>query len=523
MERNLEGQFLLVTLPPTKAQTWFALGVVAAVVVAALVMAPFANIRLPQVATFIPVVLTVITIADLITSALLFSQFFVIGRTALLVLAISYLFTGLMMIPFMLTFPGAFSPTGLLGAGLQSAVYIGLLYRTAASLGVIAYALLRNADRTTTIAQRSPAVLILWGVAAVLPIVCGLTWFIIAEDALLPAIFVSSADTNRAALILQGVFLFSLCAVALALLWAGRRSVLDLWLMVMCCTWLIFLVMSSVVSGARFTLGWYGARCFEVIGTFAVLLVLLSETTALYAKLGRSLARERSAHAAREVAMEAMASGIAHQLKQPLGAIANSANAGLRWMAQTDLDRARASFERVAAEARRAGAAIDGVRALFKQGVYGATLLDVNQLVRQVLATLDSDLRAQRVSVATELHEALPPLSGNRAQLEQVLANLLSNAIEAMQPVTDRDRTLRISTDLIHESPSIRLSVEDSGVGIDERNRERIFEPFFTTKAEGTGIGLFICRAIVQSHGGSVRASANDPHGATFHIALPCA
>src|SRR5208283_5039392 len=145
-EASNGGPFLLVSLTPTKGHIRLALGVIVALLVIFFVMAPFADIQLPQLGTFYLVILTVTMVNDLITSALLFSQFFVVGRTALFALAISYLFTGLLTIPFMLVFPGGFSPTGLLGAGLQSAALIAVFYRLGVSLGLIAYALLRDAD-----------------------------------------------------------------------------------------------------------------------------------------------------------------------------------------------------------------------------------------------------------------------------------------------------------------------------------------------------------------------------------------
>jgi signal transduction histidine kinase len=125
------------------------------------------------------------------------------------------------------------------------------------------------------------------------------------------------------------------------------------------------------------------------------------------------------------------------------------------------------------------------------------------------------------VSVSTELHEGLPRLFGSRAQLEEVFLNLITNAIEAMHDVTDRARRLRISSGIIQESSIVEVSIEDSGTGIDSENKQRIFESFFTTKPEGTGIGLFICRAIVESHGGSLDSSANKPYGTIFHVTFP--
>jgi nitrogen fixation/metabolism regulation signal transduction histidine kinase len=124
------------------------------------------------------------------------------------------------------------------------------------------------------------------------------------------------------------------------------------------------------------------------------------------------------------------------------------------------------------------------------------------------------------VTVSIELREGLPQLFGNRVQLEEMFVNLIMNVIEAMNSVTDRARLLRISSDIIHVTSSVQVTVEDAGMGIG-KDKERIFEPFFTTKSEGTGLGLAICRAIVEAHGGSLHASANKPYGMIFHVALP--
>ena len=134
---------------------------------------------------------------------------------------------------------------------------------------------------------------------------------------------------------------------------------------------------------------------------------------------------------------------------------------------------------------------------------------------------VDIDLRTQRVSVSIELREGLPQLLADRGQLQQVFLNLIMNAIDAMRSVTDRVRLLRIRSDNGQESSSVLVTIEDSGAGIDRNDKDRIFEPFFTTKSTGTGIGLTICRSIIESHGGTLRASANKPYGTIFHVALP--
>ena len=369
-EASDEGPFLLVSLPPTKGHIRLALGIIVALLVIFFVMVPFADIQLPQLGTFYLVILTVTMVNDLITSALLFSQFFVVGRTALFALAISYLFTGLLTIPFMLVFPGGFSPTGLLGAGLQSAVLITVSYRLGISLGLIAYALLRDADSTTSISGRSPLVIVIGSVAVVVAIVCGLTWVATAKEPLLPIIFADTVHRNRGLAMSFAVVQLALIALALALLLrVWRRSVLDLWLMVVCFTELLFQIMSGSIVNERFTLGWYGARCYAVVATMVVLLALLSEATTLYAKLARSVIRERGARATRQMTADAVVASIAHEIRQPLSGMVSSANAGLRWLdrAAPDLERAKTALNRIATDGHRASAVIDHVRALFKQ------------------------------------------------------------------------------------------------------------------------------------------------------------
>jgi C4-dicarboxylate-specific signal transduction histidine kinase len=161
------------------------------------------------------------------------------------------------------------------------------------------------------------------------------------------------------------------------------------------------------------------------------------------------------------------------------------------------------------------------IRSMFKKGMHGRTLLDVNDLVREVLTMVDVDLRNQRVSVKIDLRSDLPQPLADRGQLYQVFVNLITNAIEAMGSVTDRARVLRVSSDVIQESSDVAVTIEDSGTGIEGKNTDRIFEPFFTTKSTGTGIGLTICGSIIESHGGSLRTYANKPYGTIFQVTLP--
>jgi signal transduction histidine kinase len=145
----------------------------------------------------------------------------------------------------------------------------------------------------------------------------------------------------------------------------------------------------------------------------------------------------------------------------------------------------------------------------------------VNDLLQEVLKLVDTDLWSHKVTVSIELRKPLPQLLADRGQLQQVFLNLCMNAIEAMRPVTDRVRLLRIRSDFIQDRSGVLITVEDSGTGIGSADKDRIFDPFFSTKSTGTGIGLAICKSIIEAHGGHLRASANHPHGAIFHVALP--
>jgi C4-dicarboxylate-specific signal transduction histidine kinase len=227
---------------------------------------------------------------------------------------------------------------------------------------------------------------------------------------------------------------------------------------------------------------------------------------------------------ARATTFGELTASIAHEINQPLGAMVANGNAGLRWLdrATPDVDEARGAFTRIVRDGRRAGEVIESIRAMFKNVDQEKTAIDINKIIRDMVGLMLGELRANDVSVQTNLDDNLPDVKGNRVQLQQVILNLIRNAIEAMNPVTDRARVLRIES-AIHGPDGVLVSVEDSGTGLNPKDAERIFVSFFTTKPQGTGMGLSISRSIIEGHQGRLWASSGIDHGALFNVLLPTA
>src|ERR1700722_3242958 len=228
------------------------------------------------------------------------------------------------------------------------------------------------------------------------------------------------------------------------------------------------------------------------------------------------------AHVTRVTTLGELTASIAHEVNQPLTAVVANADAALRWLNREtpDLAAARRSVEWVIDDSNRANEVIRRVRALSKKSDMEKLPLDFNQVVKEAIALVKRELASQRVSLRAEFAPALPQIFGDRIQLQQVIINLLINGIEAMQSVTGRPRELAIRSSQ-DEIGQVRLSVTDFGVGISAENVNQLFNAFFTTKTNGLGMGLSICRSIVEAHGGRLSAGGNDGPGATFQFILP--
>jgi two-component system, LuxR family, sensor kinase FixL len=228
------------------------------------------------------------------------------------------------------------------------------------------------------------------------------------------------------------------------------------------------------------------------------------------------------AHANRVATMGQLTASIAHEVNQPLAAVVNAAGACRRWLDgdTLNLDEARLALDWIVREGNRASEVIRRVRALANKTEIEKLPLDVNGVVRETIGLTQREIFSHQVSLRMELAPALPTILGDRIQLQQVVINLVMNGIEAMQSVTDRPRELVIRS-CQDEKQQVLTSVTDCGAGIAAESTDRLFVPFFTTKSGGMGMGLSICRSIIEAHGGRLWATANTPHGATFQFTLP--
>jgi len=228
------------------------------------------------------------------------------------------------------------------------------------------------------------------------------------------------------------------------------------------------------------------------------------------------------AHVTRVMTLGELMASLAHEVNQPLAAVVTNAQACLRWLALEPPrpDEARAAVERIVRDSNRASEVIQRIRALVKKSEPQMAALDINDVIREAISLEQREMLSRQVSLRTELASALPPVLGDRVQLQQVVINLVMNALEAMAPVSDRPRDMLIRSQR-DASNEVIVAVTDSGMGIDSENAERLFNAFFTTKPTGMGMGLSICRSIIAAHGGRLWASPNADHGSTFQFTLP--
>ncbi|MBU3078833.1 MASE4 domain-containing protein [Sphingomonas quercus] len=482
---------------------------------------PLSGLQLYPLQPFIPFYVTAIFLNDLITACLLFAQFSILRTRAMLIVANGYLFAALMLIPYTLSFPDVFS-SGSLAGNLQSTPWLYIVRHCGLALFLSAFALADRSEQPP-FAQRMArtvmpvSMLVTTGLVLLAAFVC------IHHRGALPIVI---DDTRRFSMtwpLYAGIPIACSYAVALALLWFRRNTILGLWLMVVALVHLTGVPLGFHPAPARFSVGWYTVILMNLAANTLVLVVLLFEFSKLYARVMQAVRAQYLEREARLVTGDAVAAMISHDVKQPLSAMITRAEAGLRRLERDtpDLEKAKADIKQVAADGHRAAEVIDSIRANFKKGARIRTLLDLNALVRETVALLRDDLQRHGVIVEDEMRARAATVYGDRTQLQQVVLNLCTNAIDAMlDEPPPRKLTIGSAT---RDTGELVVTVSDTGKGVAPQDIEHIFNPLFSTKADGMGMGLSICRSIIEAHDGRISVLRNQSKGAVLEFALPLA
>jgi signal transduction histidine kinase len=523
-----ERRVFLSTLPAGRGERRLALAAVVVSVAVFLAAAPFAKVPLAQIGAFIPIYESALVINDLITAVLLLGQFSILRSRALLVLASGYLLTAFMAVSHALTFPGLFSPTGLLGAGPQSTAWLYMFWHASFPLFVIAYALLKGEARdlpgTSGPARAPTGIAVLSSVAALLLAACGLTLLATAGQDALPTIMRGNQYTPSMITVVSSVWVSSL--IALAVLWRRRpHSVLDLWLMVVMCAWIFDIALSAVLNAGRFDLGFYAGRIYGLLAASFVLIALLLENSMLYARLVEAHERERQKTAELQAVnkeLDAFSYSVAHDLRAPLRAVDGYARM-LEEAYAGGLDaEGRRLLGVVRASSQLMGRLIDALLDFARLGRQPLKTrpVELDDLVNQTIDELRSGVSGRTIDfVIGKLGTAV----ADPALLRQVLANLLGNAIKftrdkspAVVEVGCRREAERGDVNIYY--------VKDNGAGFDMRYSDKLFGVFQrfhrAEEYEGTGVGLSIVQRVINRHGGRVWADSTPGEGATFYFTL---
>ena len=515
-------QLALFDTPPDRQDIRFAIITVVLLCFSLVFVEVVRDVRLREAHAFVPAIDAILILSDLIVATLLYAQASVFRSRALSVLASGYVFAALMLIPHLLTFPGAFAPNGLLGAGTSTTSWTFMFRRAALPIVIILYVLLKHAqDATQPYGERPPAK-VAAGLGAAIVLAAAFTALALHGDDLLPALYLNRYDANLTNLIRFNIAYAVVGLIAAAMLYRQRDSLLDMWLLVALAGWLVHLVLILTVRG-RFTIGFYYQAIVVVVSSLVVMFALIAEVNRLYARLALATAARDRERDARLMSMDAVAAAIAHEVGQPLAAVTTNAMASLSWLTRPkpDVDKAIKAQRATIDAGQRTFDVIKSIREAFGKRPAIQSEYELDDLVRETATLLDRELANAKISLELALDETLPPIRADRVQMQRVLINLLANAIESLAATRRRPRRIVVRT-LPSGSKDVLLEVSDNGVGISPDEIEHIFEAFVTTKATGTGLGLSLCRTIVEEHGGLLWASQGDENGATFHLRLPC-
>jgi signal transduction histidine kinase len=489
-------------------------------------LTPLAKTKLGEAWAFIPIYQSALLVTDLITSVMLFAQFAILGSMALLVLAAGYLFAALMAIPHTLSFPRLFAPDGLIGAGPQTTAWLYIIWRSAFPIALIGYALLHDSAQV-----RKAGLAVLLTCATVILLVIGATLLATWGHSLLPAVMIGDNYTPLLPIAISAVLTLNL--VATLVVWRQAwHSALDVWLLVVMVTRLFDIALAALLNGGRFDLGFYAGRVFGLIAASILLVVLLVETAALYARQARSFEVERHdrerelrelqaelIHVSRLTELGQMVSALAHEVNQPLTAVGSYVRGALRLLRANELAKAGDALEKASDQVTRASQTIQRLRQFVKKDAAECGAEDIRETIEEAAALALLGAEGRRVRLDMEFPAAMPLVFIDKVRVQQVLLNLIRNAVEAMQDCERRELTIRAFA----KHGIVEISVGDTGPGLPADVRDKLFQPFVTTKASGMGVGLSICRSIVEAQGGRLWLADHPDGGAVFHFTLPVA
>jgi signal transduction histidine kinase len=510
----------LSILPATDRHWRRAFVVWVVLLIAFLAAAPFATVQLPRSSAFVVAIHVLLVATNLVTAYLLYGQFAVAGGYAILVLASGYLFAGLVIIPYALAFPGVITPAGLFGS-LQVTPWLNVFWHIGFAIAATVYALLKDVPLTSGQEGKATTAAIVYSLALATGLAGAALWVCINADEWLPTLFVSDVRGISNLQYYAGSISLS-AAVALIVLWPRRRTVLDVWLLIALWAEMSEPILAAILNSSRFTIGFYSSRVFSVVTSTVVFAALLANMLLLQRKLSLSvnlLQRERHS---KMMSIEAVVAAISHEVRQPLAAISLNSDTGLQLAKQSppDLREIKEILDDINRDSRTASLIFSSVRSLFKTADQPPESVDLNEVALSCVRLFKGDMTSRGITLDLDLAAELPAIQGHTGQLIEVVMNLLQNAIDAMDDGTGPVKMIRIMTKQ-DGSRSINIFIEDTGAGIAPTDVDRIFDAFVTTKGRGRGLGLPLCRLILDRHGGHISVASELGKGTRFEIVLP--
>jgi len=448
-----------------------------------------------------------------IIAAVLLSLASILRSKALIALGTGFFFVGLIAIAHALSYPEAFSRSGLLGAHITTATWLYLAWHTVLPGAIIAYAVFRHSPYRLDNPVRAPVRTIFVCLMAAAMAAAAIIWLTTGGIVVLTDVL--QLGMRQANVISYLAML--LIAAGIVLLWLGQRSILDLGLILT--LWALLTESVMILPGAdRFSAGWYAGRVMGLLSGLFVLLMLMIEMTRLYARTVVLIASQKGERENRLMLGEAIGAFVAHELCQPLAAMMLNAHTAKQLGAQ-DHGQLSAVLDDLIEDSCYVQKIVESTRAAFGRNPAQKSRSDINQLVRDALRLVSGELGSRNIKADLHLDDHLPPVVVNYFQMQRVFVNLFVNATEAMREITGRPHRLTVHSS--RTELGIVVRVADTGPGIAAEDQKRIFDAFFTTKEHGIGMGLSICSSIVAAHEGTIQVSPGIPFGTVFEICLP--